>query len=120
VLGEALYFHRRLEEKGMPLVGVIVNRMHPDPAAHPRATKSKPVRVDSDLAGALMRIVRDQQAVARAEAKSVDRLEVDTGARPMLVPEFEADIHDLRDLKALGDTLFGALAANARSRRVSS
>ena len=120
VLGEALYFHRRLEEKGMPLVGVIVNRMHPDPAAHPRATPAKPVRVDSDLARHLMRIVRDQQAVARAEARSVGRLEVDTGARPLLVPEFEADIHDLRDLRAVGDAVFGALPASGRSRRVSS
>ncbi len=119
VLGEAIYFHRRLFEKGMPLVGLIVNRMHPDPAAHPLPMKGKPVRVGSELAGHLMAIVRDQQAVARAEAKSVSRLEVDTGERPLLVPEFEADIHDLRDLKAVGDAIFGALPAN-RSRRVSS
>jgi anion-transporting ArsA/GET3 family ATPase len=120
VLGEALYFHRRLEEKGMPLVGVVVNRMHLDPATHPRNAKGRPVRVGPELAGHLMRIVRDQQAVARAEAKSVSRLEVDTGERPLLVPEFEADIHDLRDLKAVGDAMFGALPASGRSRRVSS
>jgi anion-transporting ArsA/GET3 family ATPase len=120
VLGEALYFLRRLEEKGMPLVGVIVNRMHPDPAAHPRSPKGKPVRVSSELAGHLRGIVRDQQALARAEAKSIGRLEVDTGARPLLVPEFEADIHDLRDLKAVGESIFGSLPASGRSRRVSS
>jgi hypothetical protein len=104
----------------MPLVGVIVNRMHPDPAAHPRAAKAKPARVDSELSRALTRIVRDQQAVARAEARSIGRLEVDTGARPLLVPEFEADIHDLRDLKAVGEAIFGAEPLGRRSRRVSS
>jgi hypothetical protein len=58
--------------------------------------------------------------VARAEAKSVGRLEVETGARPLLVPEFEADIHDLRDLRAVGDAIFGVLPDRGRSRRVSS
>ena len=120
VLDEALYFHRRLEEKRMPLVGVIVNRMHPDPAAHPRSPRGKPVRLDADLARPLMQIVRDQQAVARAEARSLGRLEVETGTRPLLVPEFEADIHDLRDLKAIGEAIFGALPVSGRSRRVSS
>jgi hypothetical protein len=37
-----------------------------------------------------------------------------------MVPEFEADIHDLRDLKAVGDAMFGAPPASGRSRRVSS
>jgi anion-transporting ArsA/GET3 family ATPase len=121
VLGEALYFHRRLEDKGMPLVGVIVNRVHADPMARPsREVRGKTVRVEAGLAAHLIRVVRDQQALARAEARSVARLEVDTGERPLLVPEFEADIHDLRDLKAVGDAIFGGLAAAGRSRRVSS
>jgi len=121
VLGEALYFHRRLADKGMPLVGVIVNRVHPDPAARAaRDLRSKPVSVEPELAAHLIRIVRDQQALARAEARSVARLEVDTGERPLLVPEFEADIHDLRDLRAVGEAIFGGLAEAGRSRRVSS
>jgi hypothetical protein len=94
--------------------------MHPNPAAHPRSPRGKPVRLDADLARPLMQIVRDQQAVARAEARSLGRLEVETGTRPLLVPEFEADIHDLRDLKAIGEAIFGALPVSGRSRRVSS
>jgi anion-transporting ArsA/GET3 family ATPase len=121
VLGEALYFHRRLEEKGMPLVGVVVNRVHPDPAqrAAPEV-RPKPHRVLPELGSDLIRIVRDQQALSRAEARSIARLEVDTGERPLLVPEFEADIHDLRDLRAVGEAIFGGLVATGRSRRVSS
>jgi anion-transporting ArsA/GET3 family ATPase len=121
VLGEALYFHGRLAEKGMPLVGVVVNRVHADPAARPaRGERPRPARVGPELQARLLRLVRDQQALHRAEARSIARLEVDTGERPLLVPEFEADVHDLRDLRAVGDALFGLPAEAPRSRRVSS
>ena len=36
-LEEALYFHRRLTEKGMPFVAFVVNRVHTDPAARASA-----------------------------------------------------------------------------------
>ena len=95
--------------------------MTPDPAVKAsRDFRATPVRVEPDLGTRLLRIVRDQQALARAEGRSIARLEVETGERPLLVPEFEADIHDLRDLRAVGDEIFGAPSEAGRSRRVSS
>jgi hypothetical protein len=36
----------------------------------------------------------------------VARLEVDTRERPVLVPELEQDVHDLRGLGAFGELVF--------------
>jgi len=110
-LDEALFFHRRLVEKRMPFVGFVVNRLHPDPAAAGPGVagrRASPAEVDPALAGRLVAIYRDQSAVARLERHAVDRLEVDTREPLILVPELEADVHDLRGLKEVGDAMLGA------------
>ena len=120
-LDEAVYFHGRLRDKDMPLLGIIVNRLHQDPAAGasgaPRSARE--VEIDADLEARLLEIYRDEQVVARAERKRIARLEVDTGERPLLVPELDTDVHDLRGLLAVGDLLFGAPAV-VGARRASS
>ena len=117
-LEEAIYFHRRLQEKKMPFVGFIVNRVHLDPAVlggGGGAGASAPV--DADLARRLVEVYRDQQTIARVERRGVDRLEVDTGERAILVPEFEVDIHDLKGLAQVGDAIFGEIASSPRAAR---
>jgi anion-transporting ArsA/GET3 family ATPase len=118
VLDEALYFHRRLGEKKMPFLGFVVNRVHTDPAAGgqggPRA------RVDPGLAQRLLECYHDQQALVRAERKAIGRLEVDTGERPILLPELEQDVHDLRGLLEIGEALFAGVGQARRERRASS
>jgi anion-transporting ArsA/GET3 family ATPase len=118
VLDETLYFHRRLGEKKMPFLGFVVNRVHPDPAAGgfggPRA------RVDPELAERLLESYRDQQTLVRAERKSIGRLEVETGERPILVPELEQDVHDLRGLREVAEALFAGAGQARRVRRASS
>ena len=122
-LEEALYFHRRLGEKEMPFVAQIVNRVHPDPAeGQParrpgRAAGGRDEAVDADLAERLAEVFRDQQTLARVERKRVARLEVDTSVRPIVVPEFEQDVHDLRGLLDVGDALFGPAGAAQNARR---
>jgi anion-transporting ArsA/GET3 family ATPase len=119
-LEEALYFHARLREKRMPFLGFIVNRVHPDPA---QEIASRPpaagggTRVDPNLAEALLQIYHDQQSVARAQHRAVARLEVDTGERPIMVPELDQDVHDLRGLREVGDAMLGEVSANGRARR---
>jgi anion-transporting ArsA/GET3 family ATPase len=122
-LEEALYFHRRLAEKDMPFVAQIVNRVHPDPAreeeAGARSGRGRPLepRIDPDLAKRLAEVFRDQQTLARVERRRIDRLEVDAGERPILVPEFEQDVHDLRGLAGVADAIFGGTSAALRSRQ---
>jgi anion-transporting ArsA/GET3 family ATPase len=105
-LEEALYFHRRLTEKGMPFVAFIVNRVHLDPARQSRPPRRR-ARSDvrPELASRLLETLREQQVLARVERRTVARLEVDARERPLLVPELEQDVHDLRGLVEFGELL---------------
>jgi anion-transporting ArsA/GET3 family ATPase len=105
-MDEALYFHRRLRESGMPFVAFVVNRVHPDPAATSRAgSDERPPALDPDLAEGLLAIFRDQQRVARRERRALARLAGETGEPVVVVPELDADVHDLRGLKEVGEPL---------------
>jgi anion-transporting ArsA/GET3 family ATPase len=108
-LDEALYFHRRLTEKRMPFLAFVVNRLHPDPAREaPRRSPRGRAPVPSALAARLAENLREQQLIARVERRAVARLEVDARERPILVPELEQDVHDLRGLAEFGETMFSA------------
>jgi anion-transporting ArsA/GET3 family ATPase len=117
-LEEALYFHRRLTEKGMPFVAFVVNRVHTDPAREVRSRRRERAEVAPALAARLAETLREQQVLARAERRAVARLEVDTRERPILVPELEQDVHDLRGLLEFGGLLFYAPAARPRTAAV--
>ena len=103
-LDEALFFHRRLREKQMPFVGFVVNRLHPDPAeAGTPAPRGAPRgELGDELTARLLSIYKDQRALARLERRSLSRLEVDAREPLVLVPELEADVHDLRGLAEVG------------------
>jgi anion-transporting ArsA/GET3 family ATPase len=117
-LEEALYFHRRLAEKGMPFVGFVVNRVHTDPAREMRSRRRGRAEVEPALAALLAETLREQQVLARAERRAIARLEVDTRERPVLVPELEHDVHDLRGLAEFGELVFsGATRARAAAGR---
>jgi anion-transporting ArsA/GET3 family ATPase len=114
-LEEALYFHRRLTEKGMPFVAFVVNRVHTDPAREVRSRRRGRAGVAPELAARLAETLREQQVLARVERRAVARLEVDTRERPVLVPELEQDVHDLRGLAEFGGLVFGSPAARTRA-----
>ncbi len=97
-LDEALYFHRRLKEKRMPFVAFVVNRTHPLAAPKGPSRSARIPPLTPDLKQGLLAVYDDYRALARAEGRAVGRLEVDTGEAPILVPELEVDVHDLRGL----------------------
>ena len=117
-LDEALFFHRRLEEAGMPFVGFVVNRVHPDPAAAGTAARARgtPVKLDRDLKRRLVEVFQDQQALARAERRHVLALGEKVAAPIVLVPERETDVHDLRGLKEVGEAILGEEKERTRAR----
>ena len=120
-LEEALYFRRRLDEKAMPFVAHVLNRVHPDPAQEGAGRRpgraSREARIEPDLAERLAEVFRDQQTLAGVDQKRVDRLEVETGERPILVPELEQDVHDLRGLAVVAEAIFAGTGTNAGARR---
>lgn len=115
-LDEALYFYRRLEEKEMPFLAFVVNRVHPDPAETPAGT-GPTATVDADLTERLVDAYRDLQTLARVERRQVARLEVDTDEPLLVVPEFEQDVHDLRGLHDVAAILVRASDELPRGRR---
>jgi anion-transporting ArsA/GET3 family ATPase len=116
-LEEALYFHQRLTEKEMPFLAFVVNRVHPDPGRRAGGGHGRrPAGVPPPLAAKLVETFREQQTLARVERRAVARLEVDAREAPILVPEFEQDIHDVKGLATFGQTVLPeARAARARA-----
>lgn len=117
-LDQAAYFHRRLAESELPFVGFVANRVHmpPDAAGEKRVA----ARVTGELADALVLVYRDQQRLARHDARALARLEADTGEPVLSVPELEADVHDLRGLLEVGEAIMGTapFPTTRRRRRV--
>ena len=116
-LDEARYFYRRLREKDMTFVGLIVNRVHPDPMADAGPVPRRPAPVDADLARALLRLMEDQGRVARRERRGIARLEAEVAEPLILVPELDADVHDLRGLLQIGELVLGGGRVRPRPRR---
>ena len=104
-LGEALFFHERLREAGMPFVAFIVNRVHPDPASVRGTKTGEPVRLDKDLKRRLIEVFQDQQALARSERRHIAAMAEKAQAPVVLVAERESDVHDLRGLKEVGEAI---------------
>jgi anion-transporting ArsA/GET3 family ATPase len=107
-LREALYFHARLDEKGMPFVATVVNRVHGEPGAQGgrrAAAQSRVGELPDDFKARLRAVAEDYRTLVRAERRALRRLEVETGRAPLLVPEMEADVHDLRGLREVAFSL---------------
>jgi anion-transporting ArsA/GET3 family ATPase len=118
-LEEALYFHRRLLEKKLGFVAFVVNRVHLDPARERGERRGPRVRIAPGLAARLVETLREQQVLARVERQAIARLEVDTREKPLLVPELEQDVHDLRGLSAFAALVFPRGRTEARALGVS-
>ena len=115
-LEEALYVHRRLTEKEMPFLAFIVNRVHPE-AGRSTGRGRRPRSVSPSLSSKLALTFREQQTLAGVEQRAVARLEVDTREKPILVPEFDQDVHDLKGLAAFAETLLPGPKRKAAGRR---
>lgn len=105
---EALYFHGRLSERGMPFVSFLVNRVHTDPAlgaSTARARRSGPA-LDAALREALLLLHAEQRQLARRDQRQLAALAKRTRTVVIPIPAFESDIHDLRGLCAVADVIF--------------
>jgi len=96
-------------------VAFVVNRVHFDPARESRSRRRARAAVRPELGSRLLETLREQQVLARVERRAAARLEVDTHERPLLVPELEQDVHDLRGLLEFGELLLPGPAARAKA-----
>jgi anion-transporting ArsA/GET3 family ATPase len=97
---EAIFFHRKLRDAGMPFGGLVVNRLHVAPSGE----------VPEELGGALGSRVEaaleDLAALAAREAANVELLRSELGSVAVVVPELDDDVHDVEGLVRMREHLF--------------
>ncbi|HEX9065166.1 MAG TPA: ArsA family ATPase [Streptosporangiaceae bacterium] len=111
-LREASYFVERLERDGMPLAGLVLNRVHKLPAARLSAARSLAAaetlqgQADSESAAlgiAALRLHAERMRQAESERRLARRF---TAAHPLVpvaqVPAQPDDVHDLHGLRVIG------------------
>jgi anion-transporting ArsA/GET3 family ATPase len=119
-LREASYFVERLAQEGMPLAGLILNRVHGSPAARLSAARSlaaaetlqaagngeaEPDNGAYGLAIAALRLHAERMQLAAAERRVSEHF---TSAHPHVpvaeVPDQADDVHDLAGLRVVGES----------------
>jgi len=116
-LREASYFVERLERDGMPLAGLVLNRMHRSPAARLSAARSQaavetlqglPASESSAIGIAALRLHADRMRQAASERRLADRF---TAAHPLVpvaqIPAQPEDVHDIDGLRVIGASFNG-------------
>jgi len=115
---EAIFFHQRLSERGLPFGGAVVNRMsalavQEDPVDEAELEALLGVQLGRKVAGNL----EDYQAIAARDRENVERLarELSDAPPPILVPHLEGDVHDLAGLAEMNQYLFATEAVPTSS-----
>src|SRR5687767_1712222 len=94
---EAIYFHRKLADAGLPFGGLVVNRVHV--AAEPGGAPDLAGALGEALATRVSTAAHDVAALARLEAAALERLRSRLGDPPtIVVPELDGDVHDVEGL----------------------
>ncbi len=109
---EASWFHRTLEEGGLPFAGVVVNRVHHDMLGDREPGDVAPAlesELESDLALRVARNFHDYHVLARRDERNIDRFATELDGRPLLlVPHFDDDVHDVEGLLRMHRYLFAS------------
>jgi anion-transporting ArsA/GET3 family ATPase len=114
---EALYFHDRLREAGVPLGGFIANRVQPPPGladadrladalrASPSFADLSPAAV-GEASARLAALARAFGALAEGEGREIDRLAARApGTTITRVPLLDHDVDNLAELRVVGEAL---------------
>jgi anion-transporting ArsA/GET3 family ATPase len=111
---EASYFVERLERDGMPLAGLVLNRMHRSPAARLSAERSlaavetlqaMPESESSVLATSALRLHAERMRQAAKERRLAERFSAAHPHVPVAqIPAQPEDVHDLDGLRLIGAT----------------
>jgi anion-transporting ArsA/GET3 family ATPase len=130
VLGQAEYLQGRMADKGMPLKGVVMNRVHELDGALERQpllvgaeeafasiATAKGLAAPEALAAVFAGTGRDYVSRAQGDALRIElfRAGLPVGLPIAQVPDLSSDIHDIDGLRALHRYLFPVETVTARS-----
>ena len=103
---EAVYFHHRLLDSGLPFAGVVVNRMHDPPPGDGAGDLDE--RLGPELAAKVADNLQDFRTLAQRDRANLRGLSSRLGRKPMVqVPELDQEVNDLAGLALMNDHLFG-------------
>ncbi|HTE61864.1 MAG TPA: ArsA-related P-loop ATPase [Solirubrobacteraceae bacterium] len=113
---EAIFFHRKLREAGMPFGGVVVNRLHTAPELNGEPPPDLVAELGERLAGRVATSARELAALAERDAANVAHLRERLGDPPLvIVPERQDDVHDVAGLAHVRAHLWGEQLSGERS-----
>jgi anion-transporting ArsA/GET3 family ATPase len=120
-LREASYFVERLAEEGMPLAGLVVNRVHPAGAtglSSGRALSAADALPEGSVTSGLLQLHARRLDLGAREEQLTGRF---TGAHPdvplVRVAAQPEDVHDLAGLRRVGSDLSAAARSTTVPRR---
>jgi anion-transporting ArsA/GET3 family ATPase len=110
---EAIYFHAKLREAGMPFGGLIVNRVHEVCEDGSAPLEELEAALGPKLAAKVLRTYEEALVLARRDAAALVRLRDRTGeSDPLIIPQFDGDVHDVDGLVRVHAHLFEAPGSN--------
>ncbi|MGH2763379.1 MAG: ArsA family ATPase [Thermoleophilaceae bacterium] len=105
-LDEAVWFHHRLMEAGLPFAGVVANRVHRAAGGSDHAELE--ALLGDELAAKVMRAHADERRLAERDRAGLAELRRRIGRKPIVeVPHLQDDVHDLDGLRRMDEHLFG-------------
>jgi anion-transporting ArsA/GET3 family ATPase len=111
---EAIFFHRKLRDAGMPFGGVVVNRLHVAPELDGELPDELVEELGERLAGRVATSARELAALAGRDAANVAHLRERLGDPPLvIVPERQDDVHDVEGLAHVRAHLWGLNGARS-------
>jgi len=106
---EAVFFHHRLLDAGLPFGGVIVNRMR-DLSDASDAGGELEKQLGTELARKVERNLEDYVRLAERDRLNLGQLRKQIGRTPMItVPDLPGDIHDIEGLARMDEHLFRSM-----------
>jgi anion-transporting ArsA/GET3 family ATPase len=113
---EAIWFHQTLVESNFPFSGVVVNRVHHDllgDREHEDLVPELVPTLRSELAERVSENFRDYHVLACRDEHNIERLARELPVRPVLVPHFDDDVHDVDGLLRVHRYLFASSSERA-------
>lgn len=116
-VNEALYFHAKLREAGIPLGAFVANRVHLPPGNDEAPAIARKLRAQASLAGVpdeeiqaaalkLAASARDAAKLCASERRELDRLARQAPGVPMTrVPLFDHEVETLAELRRVAEYL---------------
>jgi len=109
---EAIFFHRKLREAGMPFGGLVVNRVQAAPEVDGELPEELVEELGQALAGRVATSARELAALAARDERNIAHLRERLGDPPLLiVPERQDDVHDVEGLAHVQAHLWGVSPA---------